>query len=114
MREESLIMIDLMACLEDKHVNYVVGKDENKKDIYEKFVHSLKLLEQLDSLLTNKHYVFKGGTSLLLLFESASRFSIDIDICMEESEFENKDVFWTAGYELEQVHPALVEILSFL
>lgn len=61
MREESLIMIDLMACLEDKHVNYVVGKDENKKDIYEKFVHSLKLLEQLDSLLANKHYVFKGA-----------------------------------------------------
>ena len=53
MKEESLIMIDLMACLEDKHVNYVVGKDENKKDIYEKFVHSLKLLEQLDSLLAN-------------------------------------------------------------
>ncbi|MDD7715501.1 MAG: nucleotidyl transferase AbiEii/AbiGii toxin family protein [Mollicutes bacterium] len=101
-------MIDLMACLEDKHVNYVVGKDENKKDIYEKFVHSLKLLEQLDSLLANKHYVFKGGTSLLLLFESASRFSIDIDICMEESEFENKDALEL--FFKENIKPPFIDV----
>ena len=60
-------MIDLNASLDDRHVMKIVGKDENKKDIYEKFVHSMKLLEQLDNLLKGKHYVFKGGTSLLWL-----------------------------------------------
>ena len=91
MKEESLIMIDLNACLELNHVTRIVGKDDNKIDVYEKFVHSMKLLEQLDCLLDGKHYVFKGGTSVLILFESSSRFSIDIDICMDEKEFENVD-----------------------
>ena len=85
-------MIDLSASLDIRHINKIVGKEENKIDIYEKFVHSFKLLEQLDSILANKHYVFKGGTSLLLLFDTSSRFSIDIDICMDEKEYENRDI----------------------
>ena len=84
-------MIDLNACLDPRHVTKIVDNDENKKDVYEKYVHSMMLLEQLETLLADKHYIFKGGTSLLLLFESAARFSIDIDICMDESEFDNKD-----------------------
>ena len=84
-------MIDLYLCLKQQHVIKIVGNNEKKKDIYEKYVHSMKLLEQLDALLGNKHYVFKGGTSLLILFKTSSRFSIDIDICMEEKEYENRD-----------------------
>lgn len=102
-------MINLDACLNDHHVTKIVGKDENKKDIYEKFVHSMKLLEQLDSLLTDKHYVFKGGTSLLLLFEKSSRFSIDIDICMEESEYENKDAL--ESFFKENIKPPFVDVV---
>lgn len=56
LREESLIMIDLNACLEKHHVIKIVGNDDNKKDIYEKYVHSMKLLEQLETLLAGKHY----------------------------------------------------------
>lgn len=47
------------------------------------------LLAQLDILLSKKEYVFKGGTSLLVLFDSSSRFSIDVDICMKENEYDN-------------------------
>ncbi len=102
-------MIDLSASLDLRHINKVVGKEENKIDIYEKFVHSLKLLEQLDSLLADKHYVFKGGTSLLLLFDSSSRFSIDIDICMDEKEYENKDVLEI--FFKENVKPPFVDVI---
>ena len=102
-------MIDLNACLEMHHVTRLVGNDENKKDIYEKYVHSMKLLEQLDSLLGDKHYVFKGGTSLLLLFDSSSRFSIDIDICMEESEYENKDIL--ESFFKDNIKPPFVDVI---
>ena len=84
-------MIDLKACLDEKHVIDVVGNDRNKQSIFEKYVYSMSLLEQIDHLLGQKHYVFKGGTSLLLLFDQSSRFSIDIDICMNEEEFDNRN-----------------------
>ena len=102
-------MIDLNASLDDRHVTKIVGKDENKKDIYEKFVHSMKLLEQLDNLLKGKHYVFKGGTSLLVLFDSSSRFSIDIDICMEENEYENKDILESVFKE--NLNPPFIDVV---
>ena len=51
-------MIDLNACLESSHVTKIVGNDENKKDIYEKYIHSMKLLEQLDSLLIGIYYLY--------------------------------------------------------
>lgn len=101
-------MIDLDACLESCHITKIVGNDENKKDIYEKYVHSMKLLEQLDSLFADKHYVFKGGTSLLLLFKSSSRFSIDIDICMNESEFENVDAL--ESFFKENIKPPFIDV----
>lgn len=85
-------MIDIKTCLQQKYVEKIVGKDENKQSIYEKYVYSMSLLEQLDSLLANKRYVFKGGTSLLLLFKTSSRFSIDVDICMDEDEYDNRDL----------------------
>lgn len=48
------------------------------KIILEKMIYALHLLERLKS--NGLHFVFKGGTSLVLLLETGSRFSIDIDI----------------------------------
>ena len=46
--------------------------------IMESMIYALYLLEQLK--LTGLEFIFKGGTSLLLLMENPARFSIDIDI----------------------------------
>ena len=46
--------------------------------ILEKMIHALSLLEHLK--LEGLDFVFKGGTSLVLLLEEGNRFSIDIDI----------------------------------
>jgi len=49
----------------------------------EKMVRSLGLVEQL--VINDLQFVFKGGTSLILLVKKPQRFSIDIDINTEES-----------------------------
>ena len=84
-------MIDLLKTLEKKNVEKIVGRQNGKKSIFTKFVYSFLLLEQLNTILEGKHYVFKGGTSLLLLFQESSRFSIDIDISMEEEQYQYRD-----------------------
>lgn len=48
------------------------------KIILEKMIYALHLLERLKS--NGLEFVFKGGTSLVLLLEEGNRFSIDIDI----------------------------------
>ena len=63
--------------------------------ILEKMVHALSLLEHLK--LAGLDFVFKGGTSLVLLLEEGNRFSIDIDII---SSVERK--------ELEEILDAVV------
>lgn len=52
----------------------------SKKDpsIMESMIYALYLLEQLK--LSKLDFIFKGGTSLILLLENPSRFSVDIDI----------------------------------
>ena len=84
-------MIDYKTSLDKQNVIKIVGNDHNKQSIYERFVYSMVLLDQLDSLLNGYHYTFKGGTSLLLIFKNNSRFSIDIDISMNEKEFDNRN-----------------------
>ncbi len=51
-----------------------------KKDpgIIESMIHALYLLDQLRA--TGLDFIFKGGTSLILLMERPLRFSIDIDV----------------------------------
>jgi predicted nucleotidyltransferase component of viral defense system len=49
----------------------------------EKMIRALGLLEQLK--INNLQFVFKGGTSLILLVDKPQRFSIDIDINTDES-----------------------------
>ena len=62
-------------------------KDHRRIDkiILEKMIYALHLLERLKA--NGLDFIFKGGTSLVLLLEKGSRFSIDIDIiCKTERE----------------------------
>ena len=49
--------------------------------IIEKVIRALVLLEALQSVGVN--FIFKGGTSLMLMIQEPRRFSIDIDIIIE-------------------------------
>ncbi len=51
------------------------SKDPN---LMESMIYALYLVEQLQ--LTGLDFIFKGGTSLILLMEEPKRFSVDIDI----------------------------------
>jgi predicted nucleotidyltransferase component of viral defense system len=55
-------------------------KDHKRIDniILEKMIYSLHLLERIKA--NGLDFVFKGGTSLVLLLKEGNRFSIDIDI----------------------------------
>ena len=57
-----------------------VSTKQNNADkiLIEKSIRALYLLEQL--VLTDLDFIFKGGTSLLLLLKDIKRLSIDIDI----------------------------------
>ena len=44
-------MIDYKTSLDKQNVIKIVGNDHNKQSIYERFVYSMVLLDQLDSLL---------------------------------------------------------------
>lgn len=50
------------------------------KILIEKVIRALCLLEQLQ--LKGLEFIFKGGTALILLFDTPKRFSIDIDIIL--------------------------------
>src|SRR5665647_2129818 len=61
---------------------YKLGKKRADPALIEKVTKALYLLECLAK--TNLKFIFKGGTSLLLLLNEMHRFSIDIDIIIEE------------------------------
>lgn len=76
------------------------------KIILEKMIYALHLLERLKD--NGLDFVFKGGTSLVLLLEEGNRFSIDIDIICktERGELEKilEEVINTSnftGFELD-------------
>ena len=52
--------------------------------LIEKMIFALTLLENLHA--TGLDFTFKGGTSLLLVTGTLTRFSIDIDIVLESNE----------------------------
>ena len=58
--------------------------------LIEKMIMALTLLEQL--ALNKLDFIFKGGTSLILLLENTNRFSIDIDISTEHNRKEIETV----------------------
>lgn len=51
--------------------------------VLEKMIHALSLLQQLK--VHGLEFIFKGGTSLILLLAKSRRFSIDIDIITTQS-----------------------------
>ncbi|KOY84326.1 hypothetical protein AD998_21500 [bacterium 336/3] len=70
-------------------INQVAKSNQNAdKILVEKVIHALLLLEGLAQI--KMEFVFKGGTSLMLLFNSTKRLSIDIDIIVENT-YENLD-----------------------
>ncbi|MDR0743902.1 MAG: nucleotidyl transferase AbiEii/AbiGii toxin family protein [Tannerella sp.] len=60
------------------------------KILIEKVIRALMLLEGLSE--SELDYIFKGGTALMLLFDSGKRLSIDIDIIVPEK---SKDLIGT-------------------
>jgi len=70
------------------------------KIILEKMIYALHLLERLSA--NGLDFVFKGGTSLVLLLEEENRFSIDIDIICK-----------TERKELETILNKVVETSRF-
>lgn len=79
-------------CFKDEWLeDFKKQKDHTRIDkiILEKMIYALHLLERLKS--NGLDFVFKGGTSLVLLLEEGNRFSIDIDIISktERKELEN-------------------------
>jgi hypothetical protein len=60
--------------------------------ILERVVKALVLLEQLVECGLDG-FVFKGGTSLILLLENTKRFSVDIDLCISEKPENIDDIF---------------------
>jgi hypothetical protein len=68
-------------CFTEEWLNQFKNQKNQKridKIILEKMVYALHLLERLKA--NGLDFVFKGGTSLLLLLKEGNRFSIDIDI----------------------------------
>jgi len=67
--------------LNSEWISQVAEKHKNAdKILIEKVIRALSLLEQLQ--LKEIEFIFKGGTALILLFDSPKRFSIDIDIIL--------------------------------
>ena len=70
-----------------------VSAENRKADkiLVEKVIHALFLLE---GLVKNKiEFVFKGGTSLMLLLNSSKRLSIDIDIILPKEPKNIEELF---------------------
>lgn len=67
-------------------------KDHKRIDkiILGKMIYALHLLERLKS--NGFDFVFKGGTSLLLLLEEGNRFSIDIDVISKTNREELEEI----------------------
>lgn len=67
-------------------------KDHRRIDkiILEKMIYALHLLERLKS--NGLDFVFKGGTSLVILFDEGNRFSIDIDIICKTDRKDLEDI----------------------
>ncbi|WMN12990.1 nucleotidyl transferase AbiEii/AbiGii toxin family protein [Marivirga salinae] len=68
-------------CFTEEWLDAFKNQKEHKridKAILEKMIYAIHLLERIKA--NGLDFIFKGGTSLLLLLEEGNRFSIDIDI----------------------------------
>jgi hypothetical protein len=66
------------------------GFEKINPPLVEKMIHALALVESLAA--SKLDFVFKGGTSLVLLMPSAGRFSIDIDIITQAGKNEIESI----------------------
>ena len=73
-----------------KWIESVAKSNKADKNLVEKVIRALLLLEGLSE--SNLNYVFKGGTALMLLLNSEKRLSIDIDIIVPEKEKELTEI----------------------
>jgi predicted nucleotidyltransferase component of viral defense system len=64
-----------------EHIKKIRGRTNVDISILERCMYALALLEAL--VQVGMPFIFKGGTSLLLLLEKPSRLSTDIDIIVE-------------------------------
>lgn len=72
----------LKECFSNEFIESKAGVNIEVKKTYEKVVHAFYLLEKLSD--SGLNFIFKGGTSLMLLLKEFNRFSVDIDILMEK------------------------------
>ncbi len=72
--------------IEESLMKQGIRPDNNKFSFAEKMNHALLLAELL--VINGLDFIFKGGTSLILLLDTPQRFSIDIDIITEVSKTE--------------------------
>lgn len=86
----------LQKCFTDEFISSRAGNNIENKRIYEKVVYAFYLLEKISNL--NFDFVFKGGTSLMLLLNTFNRFSVDIDILMNPKD---QDEICNAVYTLK-------------
>ena len=61
-----------------EHINKIKGNTRVDPSLLERSIFAMGLLEALAR--TELPFVFKGGTSLMLLLDSPKRLSVDIDI----------------------------------
>ena len=90
-------------CFTEEWLDQFRKQKEHKridKIILDKMIYALHLLERLKSV--GLDFVFKGGTSLVLLLEGGNRFSIDIDIISN-----------TGREELEAILTTVIETSKF-
>jgi predicted nucleotidyltransferase component of viral defense system len=79
-------------------VNEVSKKNKNAdKVLVDRVIHALLLVEGLAK--QNLDFVFKGGTSLMLLFGSTKRLSIDIDIILPTKPDNIDEIFYNIANE---------------
>ena len=69
--------------LTENWVRDISGEYKADPILVEKVIRALLLLEGL--VKQNLDFVFKGGTALMLHFDSSKRLSIDIDIILADS-----------------------------
>jgi len=82
-------------------IQVCVNKYKSDPIIIEKVVRALVLLEELQK--SGLNFIFKGGTSLMLMIQEPRRFSIDIDIIIEDKE-----------QDIESVLNVIIENTDFL
>ncbi len=82
-----------MISVKSLHPDWINSKREEfhaDPIIIEKVIRALILLETLKT--SKLDFIFKGGTSLMLMIQEPRRFSIDIDIIIENKEQSIKTV----------------------